>query len=440
MSKRIRTQKTIELLINLILIISLGTIFTYIWGKYYSEYIIFFKNGYFLIAFIYIIILGLFFIIYRAISISTTKLSEIVYSQFLAVLFTNIITYLQLSLLIKKLYPINGFIFILLVQSIFCLVFSMFASRLYHRFMPPLKTLLLFENDYNELSEKISMYQADNFKIYKKLQYTDKIDIEEEIKKYEAVLISDLSQTNKEKISLLCYKYTIVVFNVPSIYDILLKNSQNMHMIDTPLLILNKFGPSQLDKIIKRMIDIIASLIGIIISSPFWIVVIVLIKLEDGGPVFYKQVRLTQYGKEFNIIKFRSMRVDAEKNSGAVLAKENDDRITKVGRFIRKVRLDELPQLLNILSGEMSLVGPRPERPELMENIVKELPDFPLRLKVKAGLTGYAQIYGKYNTSAKDKLLMDLMYIENCSTLIDIKLILMTIKILFMKESTEGIK
>ena len=134
------------------------------------------------------------------------------------------------------------------------------------------------------------------------------------------------------------------------------------------------------------------------------------------------------------------MRVDAEKNSGAVLAKENDDRITKVGRFIRKVRLDELPQLLNILSGEMSLVGPRPERPELMDNIVKELPNFPLRLKVKAGLTGYAQIYGKYNTSAKDKLLMDLMYIENCSTLIDIKLILMTIKILFMKESTEGIK
>ncbi|MDY2639725.1 MAG: sugar transferase, partial [Ligilactobacillus salivarius] len=113
---------------------------------------------------------------------------------------------------------------------------------------------------------------------------------------------------------------------------------------------------------------------------------------------------------------------------------------TKVGRFIRKVRLDELPQLLNILKGDMTIVGPRPERPELMEKIVKELPEFPLRLTVKAGLTGYAQIYGKYNTTSRDKLLMDLMYIENCSTLIDIKLMLMTIKILFMKESTEGIK
>ncbi|MCI5773878.1 MAG: exopolysaccharide biosynthesis polyprenyl glycosylphosphotransferase [Erysipelotrichaceae bacterium] len=440
MSRKIRTQKTIELIINLAIITLLSVIFTVIWGKYYSEYVIFFKNGYILIAFLYGFLLGLFMVIYRATNIGTTKLSEIIYSQSLSVFFTNIITYFQLSLLIKSFYSINGFILIFFVQVISCLICTYVAFKIYHVIMPPLNTLLVYGDDYNEIYSKINKFQADNFKINKVLKYDNTVNLENEIIKYEAVMLNGLSIEDKEKITLLCYRYMIVIFDVPSLFEVITKNSQNMHMIDTPFLILNKFGPSQLDKIIKRTIDIVASLLAIIISSPFWLLVIIAIKLEDNGPVFYKQVRLTQYGRKFNIVKFRSMKVDAEKNSGAVLAKENDDRITKVGRFIRKVRLDELPQLLNILKGDMTIVGPRPERPELMEKIVKELPEFPLRLTVKAGLTGYAQIYGKYNTTSRDKLLMDLMYIENCSTLIDIKLMLMTIKILFMKESTEGIK
>ena len=164
-----------------------------------------------------------------------------------------------------------------------------------------------------------------------------------------------------------------------------------------------------------------------------------MIKAYDHGPVFYKQVRCTQGGREFRIIKFRSMKVDAEKDGVARLASQNDDRITPVGHFIRKVRIDELPQLINILKGEMSFIGPRPERPEIIRQYVKEMPEFVFRMKVKAGLAGYAQVYGKYNTTPYDKLKLDLTYIQNYSVWMDIKLMLLTLKILLTPESTEGV-
>ena len=165
----------------------------------------------------------------------------------------------------------------------------------------------------------------------------------------------------------------------------------------------------------------------------------IVVKLYDGGPVLYKQVRVTRDDKEFKIMKFRSMRVDAEKDGVARLASKNDDRITPIGKFIRKVRIDELPQLFNIIKGDMSFIGPRPERPEIIKQYVKEMPEFAYRTKVKAGLAGYAQVYGKYNTTPYDKLTLDLTYIENYSLWMDIKLMLLTLKILFSPESTEGV-
>ena len=220
----------------------------------------------------------------------------------------------------------------------------------------------------------------------------------------------------------------------------LLASSDIINIVDTPILKINKFGPGQLERIVKRGIDIFGSLVLIILTSPIMLLTALAIKIEDHGDVLYRQKRYTKDKKEFEIIKFRSMIMNAEKKTGAVLAKENDDRITKVGRFIRKTRFDELPQLLNILKGEMSFVGPRPERPEIHEDICKTMPEFDFRLVVKAGLTGYAQIYGKYNTSLRDKLLLDLYYIENYSLIDDIKMLLLTLKIVFNKESTEGIK
>ena len=164
------------------------------------------------------------------------------------------------------------------------------------------------------------------------------------------------------------------------------------------------------------------------------------IKLYDGGPVLYKQIRCTRDAKEFKILKFRSMRVDAEKDGVARLAAKNDSRITPVGKFIRAVRIDELPQLINILKGEMSFIGPRPERPEIIAQYMEEMPEFAFRMKVKAGLAGYAQVYGKYNTTPYDKLKLDLTYIENYTVWLDIRLMLLTLKILFKAESTEGVE
>ena len=189
----------------------------------------------------------------------------------------------------------------------------------------------------------------------------------------------------------------------------------------------------------KRCCDIILSIVGLPFFAIVFIPTAIAIKAEDRGPVFYKQERLTQDGKRFMIYKFRTMVVDAEKLSGPVLATEKDPRILPVGRVLRATRLDELPQIINILKGEMSVVGPRPERPELAAEIQKNIPEFSFRLKVKAGLTGYAQVYGKYNTTSYDKLKLDLMYIRKYSLLLDLKLILMTPKIMLLKESTEGV-
>jgi lipopolysaccharide/colanic/teichoic acid biosynthesis glycosyltransferase len=189
------------------------------------------------------------------------------------------------------------------------------------------------------------------------------------------------------------------------------------------------------DRILKRILDILVSIIGLILTSPFWAIFALLIYLEDKGPVFFTQKRMTKNNREFNIIKFRTMKVNVENRS----ATKNDDRITKIGHILRKIRMDELPQILNILIGDMSVVGPRPEMLENVEAYTQEMPEFDLRLRVKAGLTGYAQIYGKYNTTPKDKLILDLMYIENYSIFLDIKLILQTVMV-FLKidDSTEG--
>ena len=198
-------------------------------------------------------------------------------------------------------------------------------------------------------------------------------------------------------------------------------------------------GFSAEQKFIKRLGDILISAIGIIIASPIMLIVAVCIKLYDRGPVFYRQERLTIGAKPFYIWKFRSMVVDSEKN-GAQLAKKNDSRITPVGKVIRNLHLDELPQLFNVFIGDMSIVGPRPERKEIVRKYEKEIPEFHYRMKVKAGLTGYAQVYGKYNTTPYDKLKLDMFYIENFSISLDIQLMFMTFRILFQKETSEGVE
>ncbi|MBO6112618.1 MAG: sugar transferase, partial [Lachnospiraceae bacterium] len=193
-------------------------------------------------------------------------------------------------------------------------------------------------------------------------------------------------------------------------------------------------------RVIKRLFDIIFSLLLIVVLSPLMLITAAVIKLYDGGPVLYKQIRCTKNAREFKILKFRSMIVNAEAAGKPQLALRSDPRITPVGRVIRKLRIDELPQLFNVLKGDMSFVGPRPERPEFIKQYVEDMPEFTYRMKVRAGITGYAQLYGKYNTKPYDKLKFDLYYMEQYSLLLDFRLIILTIKIVFSKESTEGVK
>lgn len=209
-------------------------------------------------------------------------------------------------------------------------------------------------------------------------------------------------------------------------------------MFDTPLLLSRNSGLTLEQRLGKRALDIALSLAALIIFSPIFVLTALAIKLQDGGPIFFFQKRVTINGKEFFICKFRSMIVDAEQDGKSLPAIDNDPRITEIGRFLRATRIDELPQIFNILKGDMSIVGPRPERTEHIEAYCSEIPEFSYRLKVRGGLTGYAQVYGKYNTTAYDKLKLDLMYIQNYSIKLDIEIILKTIQVLFEKESTDG--
>ena len=227
---------------------------------------------------------------------------------------------------------------------------------------------------------------------------------------------------------------------MPGLGDIILSGARKMHMFHLPMLRVERRTMHPEYVLMKRLFDIVVSATVLLLTSPITIATAIAIKAHDGGPVLYKQDRLTKDGKVFKVLKFRSMRTDAEKDGVARLSTgDSDDRITPVGRFIRKVRIDELPQLINVLSGSMSIVGPRPERPEIAKQYEEELPEFRLRLQCKAGLTGYAQVYGKYNTTPYDKLQMDLMYISNPSMIEDLRILLATIKIIFIPESTDGI-
>jgi len=260
-----------------------------------------------------------------------------------------------------------------------------------------------------------------------------------EIEKSEAVIIGDIPAFERNLILKHCFEMSIRTYTIPKISDIIIQYADNINLFDTPLLLSRNFGLTIEQRFFKRVVDIIFSLIFIVLFSPIMLICAVFIKAYDGGFVLYKQERLTLDGKVFEIYKFRSMVMDAEDNGKPVLAEKSDDRVTPIGKFLRRSRFDELPQFFNILKGDMSLVGPRPERPEIAEKYLEKIPEFNFRLKVKAGLTGYAQIYGKYNTVPYDKLKLDLTYIQKFSFWLDIKLIIMTVKVLFMKESTEGI-
>ncbi len=394
----------------------------------------------YVVIFSYVLLVFLFCELYGAFKIGINRLHEVIYSMGISVVFTNIIIYMELCLIAQRLVAVWPFFWGLVYQLIIVFIGQSAANTIYFRLYPARHMLAVFADDEEGMAiiRKVSKI-PDRFNIERgvSVNRASVEEIKELIDKYEAVLLCDIEKEKKSEILKYCYVTQKRTYILPSSTDVIVRNSDQIQISDTPIMMCRNRGLSAEQALVKRMMDIAVSLVGVIVASPIMLVTAIAIKICDGGPIFFKQNRVTRDGKIFNVLKFRSMVVDADKD-GAKKAENNDNRITAVGKVIRPIRVDELPQLFNILFGDMSLVGPRPERVENVYEYTKKYPDFNMRHRVKGGLTGYAQIYGKYNTTPEDKLKMDLIYIEQYSIFSDIKLLLMTLKILFMKESTEG--
>lgn len=441
-------KKVIVLWLSYVGLLFQTAVYAYIWLEYYYPIISRFtlrlkyeRNGHLGIFAIYFVLLYFFTSTYGGLKIGYLKSLDLFLSQVFSLLFVNVLTYFQLSLMNNWWLKPDYFLMATVVQLLFAAVWSNICNLFYRKVFPPRDLLLVYgERPIEDIMQKFAS-RKDKYNIVKCINIKEGMAaVEKEAeKKYGAVVLWDIPTEERNKLLKFCYSRSVRVYMMPKIPDVLIKGSDQLHLFDTPILLTREYALTVEQRIAKRVIDIVCALILVVITSPFMLITAVCIKCYDGGPVLYKQVRCTMGGRKFKIMKFRSMRVDAEKDGVARLASKNDSRITPVGRFIRAVRIDELPQLFNILAGDMSFIGPRPERPEIIEQYVEEMPEFVFRMKVKAGLAGYAQVYGKYNTTPYDKLKLDLSYIENYSVWMDLRLMLLTLKILFRAESTEGV-
>ena len=379
--------------------------------------------------------------VFGGLLVGIRKVGEVMFSFLFTCILSDVFFYFIVMLLSYKFPAVLPLLAVFLLQLVFSFIWINFFGKLYSKKFRPYDVLLIYSGDSIENFKKKLKERKDQFNVLEVL-WAD-VDMEElksTIDRYNTVMLWDIPAKKRNIIFKYCYEESKRIYVMPKISDIILNGSSPVHLFDTPLLLTEGNPLEYEERIIKRTVDIILSLLLIILTSPIMLITAAAIKLYDRGPVFYKQVRCTKNSREFNIIKFRSMIENAEKKGVAVLAAENDPRITPVGRFIRKMRIDELPQLFNVLKGDMSFVGPRPERPEFIRKFRETMPEFAYRMKVRAGITGYAQLYGKYNTLPYDKLKFDLYYIEQYSIWLDIKLMILTLKILFTKESTEGTK
>lgn len=424
-----------------ILLIEVG-LYWLLWQLYLNNIIEerFWRRGIWLLSALYGVLLVFFLQTYGGLKIGYLKRGNIIYSHILSLFIVNTIGYFILALIDKRFHSPVSFILLTVVDGIIVFIWVFLFQWIYGVLFPPRRLLVVYGvRPVFSIMEKIGA-RDDKYVIGGSISIDEGIDkIMEKAEEFEGIVVGDVPSHDRNLILKKCYDSSIRVYMIPKISDILVRSSTNLNLFDTPIL-LSKNEGLQIDQMaVKRFIDIVVSLIGIILTSPLFVMFGAAIHLADRGPIFYTQTRLTIDGKLFKIYKFRTMRVDAEKDGVARLAGEVDDRITDVGKILRATRLDELPQLFNIIKGEMSLVGPRPERPEIAAEYMEDLPEFAMRLKMKAGLTGYAQVHGKYNTTPYDKLKLDLHYIRNYSLWMDLILIVLTPKVLFMKESTEGV-
>lgn len=419
-------------------------LYSLIWFHYYSTrlQISFWQNGHILVICIYALLLIFFSKMYGGLRIGYLKSGEVLFSQIFATICVNVLTYGQISLLSLRLADVVPMLILTVAEAVAAGIWIWISSQIYQAMFPPRSMLLVHgDRSIDDILEKFSS-RKDKYQIRTCMHINKGFSeiTKESLNYYDAVILWDIPYEVRNRLIKFYFENSIRVYIMPKISDIIVKGADQLHLFDTPILLTREYVLTIEQRAVKRLIDIICSFILCIITSPIMLVTAVSIKLYDKGPVLYKQIRCTKDAQEFYILKFRSMRVDAEKDGVARLAAKNDDRITPIGKFIRAVRIDELPQLLNILKGEMSFIGPRPERPEIIARYLEEMPEFVYRMKVKAGLAGYAQVYGKYNTTPYDKLKLDLFYMENYTIWLDLRLMMLTLKILLKPESTEGIE
>ena len=443
MNKRERYKRLILFLTSAIILSVQTAIFIDVWFNDYSNIgSNYFERGNYIVIAQYALMLFLFYKIYGGLKVGHLRVFGMMYTQFLSIICVNMITYLQLCLIgrwkfMTNFEPIMRMTLADLIVSTIWIVFTRF---IYVKVFPPKKLLVVY-GDYSpdNLIQKLST-REDKYLIAEAISIDNDIDyIRHEMLKYHNVVFTDIPSDLRNKLLKYCFANNIRCYTVPKISDIMIRSAEDVRLFDTTLHLFRNVGLTAEQAFLKRMMDIILSSIACIITAPFMLIIAIAIKLCDRGPVFFVQDRLTKDGKVFKLIKFRSMYVHDETDEYC-MTRKNDDRITPVGKILRLLHLDELPQIYNIFKGEMSFVGPRPECPILASEYCEFIPEFDFRLKVKAGLTGYAQVYGKYNTTPYDKLKLDLTYIQNYSLLLDIKLIMLTLKIFFQKETSEGIE
>ncbi|MCR4695271.1 MAG: sugar transferase [Pseudobutyrivibrio sp.] len=433
-----KNKNTIRKIESVIELAILTLVYYFIWKYQIFDKEYFFPilgRGKYVLAGVYFILTLVIIHLCEGFKYGILKMADVLFSQWIALVISNVITYLQLSLMANRMIPFGPIAWLTLIDFAISAIAVYIFFSIYNSHSKASKLLMVYGNK-ESVALKLKMdTRADSYNI-KNIVSIDKglSNICDMLYDYDGIVLSDVSAEDRNDLLKYCYMHEIETYITPKISDVIISGGEGIHQFDTPLVSINTRGLTPEQEFVKRFFDVILCCIAAVILSPLMLIVAIAIKAEDHGPVFYKQARVTKGGKVFDILKFRSMVEDADQRP----ATDDDDRITKVGHFIRATRIDELPQIFNIIKGDMSIVGPRPERTEHVEKYTKAIPEFEFRSKVKGGLTGYAQIYGKYNTSAYDKIKLDLMYIENYSFLLDIKLILMTIRIVFKKESTEG--
>jgi exopolysaccharide biosynthesis polyprenyl glycosylphosphotransferase len=378
--------------------------------------------------------------IYGRYDVGKRKSKPIIYSLFLASLFTDVISVFMLSIMntnagnnetfeIERPYLL---IPILIIQFLVIWFFAYFGNFLYFKIFDPERCIIVTssERSLNEILRGIRKYKL-QYNVERVADYRDS-RLKTFIMEVDTVIMYDVPVKERTEILEYCYQNMKNVLFNPGMHDIIETNTKQIIVDDISMLGSFSKGFTLEQRVLKRAMDVVLSIIVLVVTSPIMLIAAIAIKIEDGGKVIFKQNRATRYGKIFQIYKLRTMKED----SGTYALTENDSRITKVGAVLRKYRIDELPQFLNVLRGEMSVVGPRPEMLANIFNYTNEMPEFEYRLRVKAGITGHAQIAGRYNTTPKDKLILDLTYIEEYSFWLDVKLLFQTLIVLFKKDST----